>query len=74
MNPIITVRVEGGTVQSVEGIPPGVTVRVWDFDTDMADPERITEMPDEEPFVETVHGFEAEEAALADFAKLTPEQ
>ena len=28
----ITVTVEGGLVQCVEGIPPGVTVRVLDFD------------------------------------------
>lgn len=28
----ITVRVEGGLVQDVEGIPAGVTVRVIDFD------------------------------------------
>jgi hypothetical protein len=31
---IITVTVEGGVVQSVDDIPPGVTVSVLDFDTD----------------------------------------
>lgn len=31
---IITVTVEGGVIQSVDDIPPGVTVTVLDFDTD----------------------------------------
>ena len=30
----IIVRVEGGMVQSVEGVPPGVIVEVRDYDTD----------------------------------------
>ena len=30
----ITIRVQDGFVQAVEGVPPGVTVRVLDFDCD----------------------------------------
>ena len=37
----IIVRVEGGMVQSVEGIPPGVIVEVRDYDTDGLDDEEL---------------------------------
>jgi hypothetical protein len=33
----IVVTVDGGVVQSVDGIPAGVNVEVWDFDTDGVD-------------------------------------
>jgi hypothetical protein len=37
MNTII-VHVDGGVVQDIEGIPPGIEVHVRDYDTDWADP------------------------------------
>jgi hypothetical protein len=42
---VITVTVEGGVVQAVDGIPAGVTVRVLDFDTDGVDEESLTALP-----------------------------
>ncbi len=48
MDKIITITVEGGVVQAVEGIPAGVTVRVLDFDTDGADEESLTALPNGE--------------------------
>jgi hypothetical protein len=48
MDKIITITVEGGVVQSVEGIPRGVTVRVLDFDTDGADDDSLTALPNGE--------------------------
>jgi hypothetical protein len=42
--PVIRVTVEGGLVQAVDGIPPGVVVEVWDFDqTEDADCEQNEE-------------------------------
>ena len=32
--PEIIISVEGGLIQSIEGIPPGVKVEVHDYDTD----------------------------------------
>ena len=46
MDKIITVTVEGGVVQSVDGIPDGVTVRVLDFDTDGAEDDSLTALPE----------------------------
>jgi hypothetical protein len=37
MNTII-VHVDGGVIQDIEGIPPGVEVHVRDYDTDGAEP------------------------------------
>jgi hypothetical protein len=37
----IIVTVEGGVVQSVDGIPAGVTVEVWDFDVEGCDEEDL---------------------------------
>ena len=48
MDKIITVTVEGGVVQAVEDIPAGITVRVLDFDTDGADEESLTTLPNGE--------------------------
>ena len=42
---LITVTVEGGVVQAIDGIPAGVTVRVLDFDTDGLDEESLTALP-----------------------------
>jgi hypothetical protein len=42
---VITVAVEGGIVQDVQGIPPGVVVRIVDYDTDGADDESLTTLP-----------------------------
>ena len=42
---LITVTVEGGVVQAIDGIPAGVTVRVLDFDTDGVDEESLTALP-----------------------------
>ena len=42
---VITVTVEGGIVQDVQGIPRGVVVRIVDFDTDGADDESLTTLP-----------------------------
>jgi hypothetical protein len=39
----IVVTVDGGVVQSVDGIPAGVNVEVWDFDTDGVD---MDDLPD----------------------------
>lgn len=36
---VITITVDGGMIQDVEGIPPDVIVRIVDFDTKDADPE-----------------------------------
>jgi len=45
---VITVTVEGGVVQAIDGIPPGMTVRVLDFDTDGAEEESLTALPNGE--------------------------
>lgn len=37
----IVITVEGGVIQDVEGIPPGVTVRVLDFDTEGCDEDTM---------------------------------
>jgi hypothetical protein len=42
---VITVTVEGGVVQAIDGIPAGVTIRVLDFDTDGAQEESLTALP-----------------------------
>jgi hypothetical protein len=41
---VITVTVEGGVIQDVENVPPGVTVRVLDFDTDGAEEEAAVDV------------------------------
>ena len=42
---VITVTVEGGVVQSVDGVPRGITVRVLDFDTEGTEEECLTALP-----------------------------
>jgi len=42
---VITVTVDGGVVQAIDGIPPGMTVRVLDFDTNGVDEESLTALP-----------------------------
>ena len=41
--PVITIRVSGGVVQNVEDIPPGIVVRVIDYDVDGADTADLDE-------------------------------
>ena len=57
---LITVTVEGGVVQAIDGIPPGMTVRVLDFDTDGADEESLTALPN------------GSKASVSDWAASTP--
>lgn len=45
---VITVTVEGGVVQAIDGIPAGVTIRVIDFDTEGAEEESLTALPNGE--------------------------
>ena len=45
---VITNTVEGGVVQAIDGIPAGVTVRVLDFDTEGAEEEFLTALPNGE--------------------------
>ena len=42
---VIIVTVEGGVVQSVDGVPRGITVRVLDFDTEGTEEESLTALP-----------------------------
>ena len=35
----IIITVEGGVIQSIDNIPPGQVVQVWDFDTECAEDE-----------------------------------
>jgi hypothetical protein len=42
---VITITVEGGVVQAIDGIPSGMTVRVLDFDTDGVDEESLVALP-----------------------------
>ena len=46
MENIITVTVEGGIVQAIDGIPPGVIIRILDFDIEGAQENAITTLPD----------------------------
>jgi hypothetical protein len=45
---VIAVTVEGGVIQAIDGIPAGVTIRVLDFDTDGAEEESLTALPNGE--------------------------
>ena len=38
---VITVTLEGGVIQGIQGVPPGVTVRVLDHDVEGVEPERL---------------------------------
>lgn len=38
----ITVVMEGGIIQSIEGIPDDVMIEVWDYDVDGAEADAIT--------------------------------
>jgi len=51
---IIHVVVQGGVVQEVTDVPPGIGVQVVDYDVDRAEPEHVTRSPlDDEPCVLT---------------------
>lgn len=43
----IVVTVEGGVIQDIEGIPPGVTVRVLDFDTEGVEENELVVVNDD---------------------------
>lgn len=43
---VITVTLEGGVIQGIEGVPPGVTVRVLDHDVEGVEPERLQPLAD----------------------------
>jgi hypothetical protein len=46
---VITVTLEGGVIQGIEGVPPGVTVRVLDHDVESVEPERLQCLTDGAP-------------------------
>jgi hypothetical protein len=39
---LITITMEGGVIHGIEGIPPGLTVHVLDFEIEGVEPGRIT--------------------------------
>jgi hypothetical protein len=43
---LITVTLEGGIVQAIDGIPPGVIIRILDFDIEGAQENAVTTLPD----------------------------
>jgi hypothetical protein len=45
---VITVTLEGGVIQGIEGVPPGVTIRVLDHDVEGVEPERLRPLADGE--------------------------
>ena len=45
---VITVTLEGGVIQGIEGVPTGVTVRVLDHDVEGVEPERLRPLADGE--------------------------
>jgi hypothetical protein len=45
---LIIVTVEGGVIQAIDGIPAGITIRVLDFDTEGAEEESLTALPNGE--------------------------
>jgi len=45
---LIIVTVEGGVIQAIDGIPDGVTICVLDFDTEGAEGESLTALPNGE--------------------------
>lgn len=58
MTHTITVRVDGGMVTEVEGVPEGVTVRVVDYDVDGVDEADTVELEGGDRAI--VRHFEAE--------------
>ena len=54
---VVTVTVEGGVVQHVD-CPPGVTVRVRDYDTPETDPDLVEQDEHGSLYVEDVWGDE----------------
>jgi hypothetical protein len=51
---VITVRMEGGLIHSVAGIPRGVKLQVIDLDTEGAEPESLTNLPSgEKAYIQT---------------------
>jgi hypothetical protein len=59
---LITVEISRGNVQKIEGVPPGVTLRIVDFDIQGADPEIITTLPSGEKAYVIERGGEPEAA------------
>jgi hypothetical protein len=51
----ITITVEGGVIQSIDGIPPGQKVVVMDFDTDGTPADELKENEQGEKYAESVH-------------------
>lgn len=51
LNESIVISVDGGLVQDISGIPEGVGVEVWDYDTEGMDEERIEEDDNGNEFV-----------------------
>lgn len=47
----IIITVDGGIIQEIEGIPPGIEIEVRDFDTEGSDDPRIEEFNGERAFV-----------------------
>lgn len=51
----ITVTVEDGAIQGIEDIPPGVIVRVMDFDTDGVDADTLSVTDAGEFYIESIY-------------------
>ena len=51
---IITVGVEGGVVQWIQGIPRGIRVVVHDYDVDGADKEELSKDENGDEYLESV--------------------
>lgn len=51
----ITITVEGGVIQDIEGIPNDVLIEVWDFDTDGVEDSRVTTNDIGEAYVLSVY-------------------
>lgn len=47
----IIITMDGGLIQEIEGIPPGITIEVRDFDTEGSEDDRIVEIDGERAFV-----------------------
>lgn len=62
----IRITLEGGTVMSVEGIPAGVKVEIWDFDTDGVPNSDLVISEQGEKYILEVH--QSEERDFRPFA------
>ena len=54
MDSEILIVTEGGLIREVYGIPPGVVVRVKDYDVDCCDEDELQQDPDGERYCESV--------------------